>query len=562
MVDVTDHELTAQMLHATLESMIDPHVVFDIVHGPDGRALDAVYRSVNQAACAYLEAPSADVVGRGVVELFASETAQTVVGWCQRALDEGTLVLDDVPLVIADEELPRWFDVRAVRVADAIGFTWRDVSDRHEAAAQLAEREAQYRLLADHATDVIMRSGADSCISWVSPSLAEVLGWSPDEVIGKRMPDLMHPEDLAAVRKVQQAIFAAGGTEGRTTARFATADGGWRWMSDHGRAILGPDGRIMGGIDALRDVQAEHDAAEALAEQQRVLRGIIDTLVDPWVHLASVRDAAGQIVDFEYVDANDAACAFNGLPREQLIGARLLEILPEHRPSGIFAKYAQVAESGAPLFDDDEPFTSPTDGSVRRFDNRAARVGDGISLTWRDVTDRFEARQHLRQQADHDVLTGVANRRQLERRLEELFVQAPRTGTRLALLYCDVDHFKEINDTLGHAAGDEVLSRVADAIRSAVRDRDLVARLGGDEFVVILDGVRGAVDAEAVAHKVAGAVHQPISIGGLTVHPQISVGVAITAHGEDPHHALARADEALYEAKRTGRNRVVVDGAT
>jgi diguanylate cyclase (GGDEF)-like protein/PAS domain S-box-containing protein len=369
----------------------------------------------------------------------------------------------------------------------------------------------------------------------------------------------MHADDLAGVRSVQAAIVAEGGREGPATARFRTADAEWRWMSDHGRAIKDADGQVIGGIDSLRDIQTEHDALEALAQREQELRGVVDTLLDPWVLLAAVRDDAGRIVDFEYVDANDAACEFNGTPRDELIGMRLLTLLPEHGPSGIFDRYARAVETGIQVVDDDEPFTSPLDGRVHRFDNRGVRVGDGLSLTWRDVTERYEARRQLALLADHDILTGVANRRQLDRRMEELFARAPRTGTRLAVLYCDIDHFKDINDTLGHAAGDEVLSAVARAIRLAVRDGNLVARLGGDEFVSDLDGVRGDVDAESVASKIAVTAAEPLSIAGLVVEPRLSIGIAVSGRGEDPHHAMERADAALYEAKRLGRNRVVVD---
>ena len=247
-------------------------------------------------------------------------------------------------------------------------------------------------------------------------------------------------------------------------------------------------------------------ASERAERAERELRGVVDSLFDPWVLLAAVRDEDGRIVDFEYVDANEAACRANAVPRDELIGRRLLGLLPEHATTGLFALYARVVETGEPLVLDDEAFTSPIDGVLRRFDNRAVRVGDGISFTWRDVTERYALRQQLREQADHDLLTGVANRRQLSRRLTELLGHAPRTGARLAVLYLDLDHFKDINDAHGHAAGDVVLTAVAVAIRSAVRDQDLVARLGGDEFVVLLDGVRGLDDATSVAEKVLAAV--------------------------------------------------------
>ena len=561
-VDVTEQQDALAATEGTLASMLDPHVIFSPVMDASGRVVDLVYLRANEAACAYLGHGCDTLLGAGVVELFSPSAVQRVLGWCQSAVDLGRLALDDTQLMREATGEERWFDIRAVRVTDKVSFTWRDVTVQHRAVEDRARREYQYRLLADNATDVIIRSGSTSTIEWVSPSVTEVLGWRIDDVVGQRMPDLMHPEDLARVRSVQRAIFETGGTEGRTTARFRTADGGWRWMSDHGRAILDEDGVIIGGIDSLRDVQAEHEARLALEHRERELRGIVDTLLDPWILLEAVRDQSGRIIDFAYVDANEAACEYNHTTRADLIGSRLLELLPEHGPSGVFDRYAAVVESGAPLAEDDQPFTSPFDGVLRRFDNRAVKVGDGISLMWRDVTERFETRQLLREQADHDLLTGAANRRLLERRMGEVLTREPRRGARVAVLYCDLDHFKDVNDTHGHAVGDEVLAAVADGLRGAVREGDVVARLGGDEFVVVLDGVRDASDAQAVATKIRAAISHPVDAGGITVEPRLSIGIAVGSTGDDSTALLARADHALYAAKQAGRDRAVLDSST
>ena len=574
----SDQARGTETLAATLASMLDPHVLFEAIQAPDGTVVDVRYAMANDAACDYLQRSKDELIGRTVREVFTGEAVSTVLRWCHEALEAGSLALDEVELPSSVDGRSRWLDIRAVRVGGSISFTWRDVTDRHVTSREIAERESTYRLLADNATDVILRSAAGGGIEWVSPSVTEMLGWRPDQVLGRTVGSLMHPDDLARVLADQKAIIEAGGTEGRVTARFATVDGGWRWMSDHGRAILDPTAGSSAGSTRYamsrpsigrprRWRSGSMRVASERAERADALRGVVDSLFDPWVLLAAVRDADGLIVDFEYVDANEAACRANAVPRAELIGRRLLGLLPEHATTGLFALYAKVVETGEPLVLDDEAFTSPIDGVLRRFDNRAVRVGDGISFTWRDVTDRYALRQQLREQADHDLLTGVANRRQLSRHLTELLGHAPRTGARLAVLYLDLDHFKDINDAHGHAAGDDVLTAVAVAIRSAVRDQDLVARLGGDEFVVLLDGVRGLDDATSVAEKILGAVRRPVEIGGSTVTPRASIGIALVEPGEDEDSVIARADAALYEAKGAGRDRAVAatgrsDGTT
>ena len=559
-MDVTERENAVRLVESTLAAMIDPHVLFEVVRDADGAVVDAVYELVNDAALRHLSMTREDLQGRRVSEVLSPVGASEVIGWLSRAMAEGLLDLAEEPMLGSVIPGKQWYEIKAVPVGETVGFTWRNITGRVDEVRALAQEEARYRLLADNVTDVILRSGRDSGIEYVSPSVTKVLGWQPSDIVGKSMRELIHPDDLPTVARAQMEVRESGGTEGRATFRVRMADGGWRWVSDHGRTLFADDGSLAGGIDSLRDVQSEHDAQEAVALQGETLRGIIDSLIDPWVLLSAVRDESGTIVDFVYVDANDSACQHNHVDRASLIGSRLLTVLPEHEASGIFDRYADVVESGIPLAEDDVPFTHPIDGHVGWYDNRAVKVGDGISLTWRDVSERYLARQALEVEAEHDLLTGIANRRQLERRLGQVVGGQRRRGDKVAVLYLDLDNFKEINDTLGHSGGDGVLTSVAARLRRVLRDGDMVARVGGDEFVVVLDSVRSVDDASAIAEKLATTVAQPVRLGDSAVIPRVSVGVALVREGESAATALGAADRAMYEAKRQGRDRVVVAG--
>lgn len=170
---------------------------------------------------------------------------------------------------------------------------------------------------------------------------------------------------------------------------------------------------------------------------------------------------------------------------------------------------------------------------------------------------------HLQQQriehmALHDALTGLPNRVLLEDRIDMALARMNREEGGLALLFVDLDGFKRVNDTLGHAMGDRLLETIARRVRAVLRESDTLARWGGDEFVVLLEADAPCEAARAVAEKMLQAVRQPVQLGGETVTVSASIGVACAPRdGRDAQTLLRRADEALYEAKEAGRDRVL-----
>jgi len=182
-----------------------------------------------------------------------------------------------------------------------------------------------------------------------------------------------------------------------------------------------------------------------------------------------------------------------------------------------------------------------------------------------DITRRKQKEERLESAALHDSLTGLANRQLLADRVSLAIAHARRNKSAMAVVYLDLDGFKEINDTLGHDAGDRLLKMVAQRVVAAVREEDTVARVGGDEFVVALWQVSGAGDAARVASKVINAVSKHYDIGGRAMIITVSAGVGIyPAHGQDAATLLKSADLALHDAKNAGKNayRVFDGGAT
>ncbi len=399
----------------------------------------------------------------------------------------------------------------------------------------------------------------DGAIMAANDAACTFFALDADALKTRTWQELTHAEDVEADSTQVARLLRGEGNTFRLRKRYLRSDGEILVGDLSVRAVHDDDGAVQMFISQIVDVTAQARAEAELQRSRALLRGVLDSMPDPWVLLEPVRDERGRIVDFVYVDANQAACDANQLARPELLGQRLLDLFPEHEPRGMLAAYAAVVDTGRPLAIDDDPFPDPRDPTrLRRFDNRAVRIGDQLSFTWHEVTDRYERRRHLARQAHHDDLTGLPNRARLRERLASVFSRAPRTGQAIALLYCDLDDFKPINDEHGHAAGDEVLREIGGRIAASVRGQDTVARLGGDEFVAILEGVRSAEDAVAVADKVRAAVSEPITVDDLPVATTLSIGIAIASPGDDPDVVLSEADSALYIAKAQGGDRTVL----
>jgi diguanylate cyclase (GGDEF)-like protein len=178
----------------------------------------------------------------------------------------------------------------------------------------------------------------------------------------------------------------------------------------------------------------------------------------------------------------------------------------------------------------------------------------GFIATYEEVSEQYQIEQKMRYQASHDALTGLLNRRQFREELSRLLDEARDHGAEIALLYLDLDRFKEVNDTLGHPVGDALLVAATDRIRGCLRGHDLVARLGGDEFAVAIVGTEIASLAESVGSRILGEIGKDFSVNGHRITVGVSIGAAIAGSGhQDADDLLQQADLALYEAKAQGR---------
>ena len=294
------------------------------------------------------------------------------------------------------------------------------------------------------------------------------------------------------------------------------------------------------------------DIAQARWEHERFLAAAESSLDDFYI-FDGVPDEKGEIVDFRFSYINPNALRRLHATREELEGKILTEMRPFMVASGLIERYREVVRTGKPflceVYLDDERIQATW------LHVQVVKLGNGIAITSRDVTQHKQLIEHVSHLAHYDHLTGLANRALMRDRLQQAMHMASRHEEQVAVFMLDIDGFKEINDSLGHADGDALLVIVAERLRGAVRESDTVARFGGDEFVLIMPGFKNGADALHCGQQIVRNLSRPVYIRGNAVEITISLGMCIYPDdATDVDLLLQNADAAMYSVKRTGRN--------
>ncbi len=256
--------------------------------------------------------------------------------------------------------------------------------------------------------------------------------------------------------------------------------------------------------------------------------------------------------------ANEQARRLLGVHRRSAaVGRRLLDRLDDATGRQLLTALSSLGPAAGLSVGEVRWHVDQGDARVVRVEARARPRGDDVLLAFIDVTEARAQADSAEHRARHDGLTGLLNRSAALDFLDSALQSARRSGEHLALMFVDLDHFKALNDSLGHEAGDHLLCEVAARLRCALEGRVVAARLGGDEFLVLLPGLQPHDDAAALAEEVLSGLCRPLEIRGQVVRPAASVGVSLFPQdGDDTRSLLHRADLALYRAKQDGRQAV------
>ncbi|QYF92982.1 EAL domain-containing protein [Massilia sp. PAMC28688] len=441
--------------------------------------------------------------------------------------------------------LTQWYKLRIAPAMLAGAPRWLVVQ---EAVAEPLAAERQLRLhermLASVEQAVIVTDLSGAILFW-NQAAERQYGWAASEVLGRDIVSVVPATtSQAQATQIMERLQQGESWSGEFLVRHRSG----RQMPVHvtDAPMRDERGRLMGVIGISTDMTEQKKTEKALQLSNMVYQAIGEAIM--------VLDMAGLVVAI-----NPAFTALTGFSEAELLG--------------VSADVLVSAANGHFIGPDAEPVLSRTghwSGSVRT----RSKSGDDCHLwltidtifdandrgklricMFSAITDQKRAKETIWLQANYDVLTGLPNRSMFRDRLEHEIGKAGRSRQQLALLFIDLDQFKEVNDTLGHHVGDELLKEVAGRLVSCVREVDTVARIGGDEFTVIIGELADRASVERIAGCIVHAMAQPFHVGGNRLHVSASVGITLyPADARDAATLIKNADQAMYAAKNHGRN--------
>jgi diguanylate cyclase (GGDEF)-like protein/PAS domain S-box-containing protein len=431
----------------------------------------------------------------------------------------------------------RWQADRQAFIAVCIDVTTSQV--RELAARGEAE---QFRLVANNVPVLIAYyDAASNRCRFANRRYAETFGHDERSILGLTVPQVIGEE---AARKIQPQVdhVLANKASVNYERHLTAADGTRRWIEVHLLPHLDLEGTPIGAFVLISDITKYRVAESTVRESEERLAKFMQASVEGIVFH---RDGL-------ITDVNPPLLQLLGYTPGEMLGRSTLDfIAADHRERvvAVIASGHEITYESMVVHKDGTRI--PVEFIVRTMLYQTERLRMTIV---RDLRDRQAALARIHYLAHHDALTGLPNRGSFLERVEEATVQAAASGHTLALLFVDIDHFKRVNDSLGHLAGDALLQVVALRITGALRSTDLVARFAGDEFVVLLGGEQRHADIKEVADKLLGVIEAPIELDGREISVTPSIGVALYPQdGDTPAELLKHADTAMYHAKAKGR---------
>ncbi len=449
----------------------------------------------------------------------------------------------------------------------AEGTIWiaEDIGERKRSETALQELLLKQQAILENAPVGILftRNGV---IELASPRMEAIYGWDPGTLVGQRAAVFFETEQDYLAFGAQAGPRLAAGDLVDIECRNRRRDGQLLWCR-HVAKALAPGGTdhqtiwISEDITERKRIQQALELAHADLEQRVALRTSelqtanlqLDAMIQSSPMAIYVRDTHNVVRSW-----NPAAARIFGWTAQEILGHTLDNMPPDQIPECNELLHRVL---GGETIENLERLRYRKDGSlfeisltVAPMRNPDGSISQYLTLAT-DVTDRRATEKRVQFLAFHDALTGLPNRLLLQDRLHQAMAQADRDGTCVALMFLDLDNFKQINDTLGHATGDVLLKRVSARLSDCLRDTDTISRQGGDEFVILLSDLPDGRAAVPIVAKIMARMEEPFAVEGNELATSFSIGVTVYPDdGQDFDTLLKKADMAMYRAKEAGRN--------
>lgn len=435
--------------------------------------------------------------------------------------------------------------------------SWRDIQGEVEARqaeertkAALAASEERLRLTMENASTGIALLDAEGHFLSINPTGSGLLDQDHVGLEGSTWQAFSPAADQASEAPLMEELLSGRRSCYRLRKRILQRPDRCIWVDCSVSCSRHPDGSTAFVIAQFNDVTEMVQAEAALATSEERYRLLAENSSDV---VLLIQDGVISWI------SPSLTCMLGWQP-DDWIGHPLSRFIPaDDRPVlerdllSLAAGRTVVSRLQALAHDRSHRWLELHASPYRDLDGRL----NGIVGSFRTVDQEVAAERELARRACTDELTGLVNRHEALEQITAIAGRVVRQGDATAMLFCDLDNFKEINDTFGHIPGDELLRTVATRIRMGLRSGDLAARIGGDELMVVLQGVRSLSDAVTIAEKLRRAVADPIPTSAGCLSITLSIGVTMVQPGESPDEIISRADRAMYRAKQTGRNQVL-----
>jgi diguanylate cyclase (GGDEF)-like protein/PAS domain S-box-containing protein len=425
-----------------------------------------------------------------------------------------------------------------------------------EAEEALWESEERFNGVFDDAPIGIGLEDVEGVVLQVNQAVCDMTGYTEAEIVGRKYTEFTHPDDIEIGAKHNRRLFSGEISQYRLEKRYRHKKGHYIWVDMSVSLVRDARGKPSYLIEYVQDITERKQMDEMLRENRHLLSAIIDGAPD----FIFARDLEGR-----HTMVNNARAQAVGKSVQEILGKTNSDVFSPDIAKAFDQEDQEVLMSGETrsyetLMEIDGKTRTSLTTKYMYFDSEGNPAGVlGIS---HDITDRKMAEEEIKHLANHDELTGLPTLRLGKDRLSSAIALARRSKTSAAVLYLDLDGFKEVNDTLGHKAGDQVLIEVGMRMTQIIRETDTVARIGGDEFVIVLGQIEEEIAPAKIAKKIIKTLTRPIRLDEQEVNISASIGISLyPKHGETPDELISKADKAMYAIKHKGKNNyAMVDG--